>query len=152
GMRTLLSIASTLVLTPSSVIMLDEPDAHLHSHLQRQIAALLNDNVTEANRQIIAATHAPDYIAEVPADSLVWVDRKEPQSRAITDLARLLTELGAISNSDAILSQGTEHILYIEGSFDRTVLRECFAKLPFSNPFEKSSSVLIAKLPDGKGS
>src|SRR5690606_5334422 len=43
GLRSLLNLASVLLLSGSRLLLLDEPDSHLHSSLQRVIARMLYD-------------------------------------------------------------------------------------------------------------
>ncbi len=93
GLRTLVNLASVLIQSGSSLLLIDEPDAHLHSSLQRAVARMLIDFVAEAGVQIITATHAPDFIAEVPVDSLLWIDRADREARRISDLGKALADL-----------------------------------------------------------
>ena len=121
GLRTLVTLAATMALSPAKILLLDEPDAHLHSSLQRRVARLLVEQ-SGTDRQVIISTHAPDMIDEVPIDSLRWVDRKNCASEACDETGKTLVRLGAISQSQAIQSLGSDVLLYFEDKPDKTAL------------------------------
>lgn len=121
GLRTILSLATALELSPAFIFLFDEPDAHLHSSVQRQLVRFLMERA-RPNRQIIISTHAPDVIDEVPIDSLVWIDRTKTTGEPCDDVGKMLVHLGAVSHSQAIQSLGADVVLYFEGKPDRNTL------------------------------
>lgn len=150
GLRTILNLASIIQFSNSKCLLFDEPDAHLHSSLQRCIAQMLIDYTTEKRGQVITATHAPDFIAEIGVDHLVWIDRSDKQGRRCSYIGKVLVDLGAVSNVDAIIAYGADKILFLEGSLDRDILKKLVGLSSLQNPFD-DDSVIIAKLPTGKG-
>ena len=66
GLFTLLSLAFVLRFSDSKCLLLDEPDAHLHASLQREITPMLMDHAAENDVQVFVATHSPTFIAECP--------------------------------------------------------------------------------------
>jgi len=122
GFRTLISLASILKLTKASCILLDEPDAHLHSRLQRNIAEMLLEYTESQNAQIVIATHSPDIIDSVPLNSLLYIDRSHSEPSIPDDIGSVLVSLGAITNSQAIAVSGASTIINIEGYDDKIVL------------------------------
>jgi predicted ATPase len=128
GVRTLLTLAAEFELTDAPMFLLDEPEAHLHPTVQRQLTSFLLDQAGE-KRQILVATHAPDVIEEVPVDSLVWVDRKATEGRRCDSVGKALVDLGAISHSQAIQCLGADTILYFEGKPDRTIFSALMRRL-----------------------
>jgi predicted ATPase len=155
GLRTLASLAVILHFSRSQCLLLDEPDAHLHSTLQHQVAQMLLDHSVEKNVQIFVTSHAPDFIAEIPVEYLTWIDRTKNESRTCNGVGHFLADLGSVTKADAIRNYGANKILFVEGSIDRTVLSK-FASSFFQenptliNPFT-DNSVIIAELPNGKG-
>lgn len=150
GLLTLLSLAFVLRFSNAKCLLLDEPDAHLHASLQRDIARMLIDYAAENDVQVIAATHAPNFIAECPLDSLVWIDRGDEQGRPCTEIGRVLVDLGAITNADAIRVFGADKILFVEGSLDHQMLGRLLSLSDIRSPFD-DQSVIVARLPSGKG-
>jgi len=150
GLRTLLNLAVVLRFADSRCLLLDEPDSHLHSTLQRAVAQMLVDYAVEENRQVIVATHAPDFIAEFPTDSIVWIDRRQDGGKRCEALGRVLVDLGAISKPDAVRAYGADKVLFVEGTLDAKVLGRLVSLANGRNPFD-DPSVIVAKLPNGKG-
>ena len=150
GLRTILNLASIIQFSNSKCLLFDEPDAHLHSSLQRCIAQMLIDYTTEKRGQVITATHAPDFIAEIGVEHLVWIDRSDKQGRRCSNIGKVLVDLGAVANVDAIRAYGADKILFLEGSLDRDILKTLVGLSGLQNPFD-DDSVIVAKLPAGKG-
>jgi hypothetical protein len=121
GMRTMVSLAASLELSTASILLFDEPDAHLHSTVQRQVAQLLAARAS-TGRQVLIATHAPDFIDEVPVESLLWVERRKSQAERCDEAGKTLIRLGAVSNSQAMRTLGSDVVLFFEASPDRHVL------------------------------
>jgi energy-coupling factor transporter ATP-binding protein EcfA2 len=149
GLRTILNLAIVLRFSNSKCFLFDEPDAHLHATIQKAIARMLFDHAMQNNVQIFVATHAPDFIAEIPVENLVWIDRNENEGIFCNEIGRVLADLGAITKSDAIRAYGANKILFLEGSTDRNILSQLIARSGRKNPFE-DKTVIIANLPSGK--
>jgi predicted ATPase len=126
GLRTLLGIAAWVELGPEGILLFDEPDAHLHSSLQRQVADFLETAAT-SKRQIILATHGPDMIDQFSVDSLVWVDRLQTSGRVCDDAAKTLVDLGALTHAEALNLLDARAILYFESKTDRKVIQALMA-------------------------
>jgi energy-coupling factor transporter ATP-binding protein EcfA2 len=128
GLRTLLSLATVLELSPAPILLFDEPDAHLHSSVQRQVVRFLLERASRS-RQIIVSTHAPDVIDEVPIQSLVWIDRKKTKGEPCDDVGKTLVQLGAVSHNEAMRSLGADVVLFFEATPDKqaltSVLKRC---------------------------
>ena len=150
GLRTLLTLASVLRLSDSRCFLFDEPDSHLHSSLQRRVADMLLTHSSEKNVQVFVATHSPDFLAAIPVEALLWVDRNEQEGKPCSEIGRVLVDLGAITSADAIRACGADKILLVEGSLDRQVLAALFALSDHKDPFA-DETVIIATLPHGKG-
>ena len=155
GLRTISSLAVILHFSKSKCLLLDEPDAHLHSSLQHQVAQMLLDHSIEKNVQVFVTSHAPDFIAEIPVEYLTWIDRTKCESRNCNGVGQFLADLGAVTKADAVRNYNADKILFVEGGIDRIVLSQlasyfCEQDSTRINPF-KDSSVIIAELPDGKG-
>jgi predicted ATPase len=128
GMRTLLNVAAHLCLSDASVFLLDEPDSHLHSAVQREMCTFIMDSVDDCH-QVILATHAPDMIDAFPLDAQLWIDRSQTTPRKSDDTTAILVELGALLPSEALESSGSTSLLYVEGKPDRKAITSLFASL-----------------------
>ena len=128
GLQQILLILAYLYWHKNSIVLIDEPDAHLEILRQRQVYALLKSVAQENGSQVIIATHSEAILDDA-------VD---------TNLTMLLLDGSADSIGDkkdvrnALRTYGIEHyykakvhprILYIEGSTDIQILRELAARL-----------------------
>lgn len=67
----------TYALSPNvDVLLLDEPDAHLHPMLQENLFTILDDISRKNNKQIIIATHSSEIIKKWDLKSIIWINDK----------------------------------------------------------------------------
>lgn len=145
GLRTLLSLATTLKLAEASCILLDEPDAHLHSGLQREIAEILLEYTESQEIQMVITTHSPDIIDSVPLDSLLFIDRSVKEPNTVDNVGTALVSLGALTNSQAIAAIDAKSIINIEGSGDKIIFSEFAKKIDVEFPGNSNKLVLSGK-------
>jgi len=145
GLRTLLSLATILKLAEASCLLLDEPDAHLHSGLQRQIAEILLEYTESQEIQMVIATHSPDLIDSVPLDSLLFIDRSMNVPLTVDNVGNALVSLGALTNSQAIAAIGAKSIINIEGRGDKIIYSEFAKKIDVEFPGTSNKLVLSGK-------
>ncbi|AZP23765.1 ATP-binding cassette domain-containing protein [Streptomyces aquilus] len=69
------------LVTERSLVLIDEPEAHLHPPLLSALVRALSDLLTERNGVAIIATHSPVVLQEVPKEA-VWAIRRFGQHRA----------------------------------------------------------------------
>jgi len=127
GLSTVLSVLIATELGGPKLVLLDEPDAHLHPSLQSQIAESLCELAQQEGRQIIVATHAPEFVASVPIDCVRWVDRQKQSAERTTSATRVLELLGSLTKAQALILDQVKAILWLEGWTDLELLK-AFAK------------------------
>lgn len=129
--QTVQLLAFILVQTPS-VVLLDEPDAHLHSSLQRGIIEILEHIGRNEEFQIIVATHSKEIINFIDPTRLIFVQPGEvkagPMGQEVTPIA-VLRSLGAIDNVDAFALLKNRRCLFVEGTSDVAILERLAATL-----------------------
>lgn len=122
GFQQVLMLLCFLYARPASVLLLDEPDAHLHVILQDAIYRKLRTVAAENDSQLIVSTHSEVVIDSVePRELCVLLDKP----RAIADTAEranLIRSLSVLSNTDIMLAANAPGILYVEGHTDRAIL------------------------------
>ena len=107
-----------------TTILLDEPDAHLHVNLQREILDYFkNQKALERNTQFIIATHAEAFIQGVDVRQIISLLDKVP--KRVETTPAILTAMADVSNLEITqLSELTIPILlYVEGETDERLLR-----------------------------
>lgn len=123
GFQQVLMLLTFLHTRPGSVLLLDEPDAHLHVILQDAIYGELRAVAASQKSQLIIATHSEVIINAVePKELCVMLHR--PRLLADTDERVLLIKsLGALSNEDIMLALEAPGVLYLEDYTDLEILR-----------------------------
>ena len=124
GFQQVLMLLTFLNTRPASILLLDEPDAHLHIILQDSIYSELRAVAARQTSQLIIATHSEIIIDTVDSRELfvmldpprMVVSREERET--LKDALRIL------NNTDIILARATPGILYLEGHTDLDILRE----------------------------
>ena len=84
GFQQVLLLLALLNTRPGAVVLLDQPDAHLHPTLQDAIYRELRSAATRQASQLIAATHSgvlinaatPSELIAMPADILEHAQRR----------------------------------------------------------------------------
>lgn len=77
GQRIALNIISELIVSvrDRSLVLLDEPEIHLHPQLLSTLMAILGDILTASNSFAIVATHSPIVVQQVPSRSVLVMRR-----------------------------------------------------------------------------
>ncbi len=127
GLQQTLLILAHLYANPHTVLLLDEPDAHLEVLRQRQTYQLINDIAEEKGSQIIAASHSEVILAEAANRGTVvaFVGRPHLLNDRSSQVMKALTDLGWDQYYQAVQ---TGWVLYVEDSTDFAILKS-FARI-----------------------
>ncbi len=131
GFQQMLLLVSYMLVNPNTILLLDEPDAHLEVVRQREAFQLINQIAEETNSQLLIASHseivldeaaeASKVIALIESQVIELNHATTPQ--ATKYIKKALTEIGW---EKYYLARSKEHIIYLEGSTDLQMLI-CFA-------------------------
>lgn len=118
------------------VLLLDEPDAHLHPSLQRSLLAQLEGIANTAGKQALVATHSAEILRNsLPVEILQITG---PSSAKYLSLdhqkAALLEGIGSSFSPKFEKVRESKRIFFYEGSSDLTVLQELCGKLGWEWP------------------
>jgi predicted ATPase len=134
GFQQVLMLLTMLHSRPGAVLLLDEPDAHLHMILQDAIYGELRSAAARTGAQLIVSTHSEVIINAVePRELCILLD--EP--RMVSSLAEreaLVESLKVLTNDDIMRAMQAPGVLYLEGHTDLEILR-AFARV-LSHPAE----------------
>lgn len=106
------------------VLLLDEPDAHLHCSLQMLLVSKLQNFIEKNNKQILIATHSTEIIKNIPFNLIIGVNNRsckylgEP-----SQIVSILTGLGSEYNPMLASVVRTKNILFVENESDATLLK-----------------------------
>jgi energy-coupling factor transporter ATP-binding protein EcfA2 len=132
GFVQVVQLLAFILLQNASIVLLDEPDAHLHSSLQRVVVEVLDDISREKEMQVLLSTHSKEIINFVDPTRLIFVEGTKgtatPYVSEITPMT-ILRSLGAIDNVDAYALVKNKRCLFVEGTTDATIFGRFAAKL-----------------------
>ena len=125
GFHQVLLLLSFFHARPASVLLLDEPDAHLHFILQREIFDLLRSVAQRRNCQLIIATHAEVLLQDAEPEQIISFIGQEPR-RLIRpeERQRLQEALRRLSCLDLLQADHVGAVFYVEDDSDHKILRE----------------------------
>ena len=123
GFQQVLMLLTFLNTRPASVLLLDEPDAHLHVILQDAIYGELRSVAARQRSQLVIATHSEVVINAVePRELCVLLD--QPRMVADSDeRSRLINSLGVLTHEDIVRALDAPGVLYLEDYTDLEILR-----------------------------
>ena len=123
GFQQVLMLLTFLNIRPATVLLLDEPDAHLHVILQDSIYGELRAVAERQRSQLVIATHSEVIIDSVEPRELWAVLQSARPLAEDAEKSRLIKSLRVLSNTDILLAEEAEGILYVEGHTDLNILR-----------------------------
>ena len=126
GMQQTLLLLAFIGLHPGSVVLLDEPDAHLEILRQRQTYDLLSRAAAEDGTQVICASHSEVMLEEAAQRGTVVAFVGSPHR--IDRRSGVLKALRDIRFEDYYQAELTGFVLYLGGAAGLALLR-AFAEL-----------------------
>ncbi|MGH6804111.1 MAG: ATP-dependent nuclease [Methyloceanibacter sp.] len=122
GQQQTLLLLAHMTANPGSVLLLDEPDAHLEILRQRQIYEILTNTAAQTGSQIIAASHSEVILNEAADRDIViaFVGRPHRIDDRGSQVMKALKEIGF---EHYVQAEETGLVLYLEGSTDLAILR-----------------------------
>lgn len=124
GFQQVLMLLTFLHTRGKSVLLLDEPDAHLHVILQDVIYSELHTVAQKKKSQLIIATHSEVIINSVEPRLLCAMLAKPRLLETVADQAHLVSALKVLSPIEIMQAIEAPGILYLEGHTDLSILRE----------------------------
>lgn len=148
GLQQTLLLLAHLYSHPRTVLLLDEPDAHLEILRQRQIYQILTQTADVQGCQVIAASHSEVLLNEAADHDIVVVFVGKPH-RIDDRRSQVLKSLRAIGFDQYYQAEQTGWVLYLEGSTDLAIL-QAFARIldhPATEILEQPFVHYVANLP-----
>ncbi len=129
GLQQTLLLLAHLYANPETVLLLDEPDAHLEVLRQRQIYQLLTEVAESQRSQVIAASHSEVVLNEAATRNdrvIAFVGKPHPLNDRGSQVIKALKDFGF---DQYLQAKQTGWVLYLEGPTDLDILREFAKKL-----------------------
>lgn len=104
-----------------AILVLKEPELHLHAERQRQVLRLIRDKGAKDGTQFVIETHSPVFLGSGSGERTILVTKDAGRSHVIeighANVGLIRHELG-ITHADTL---HTTNILFVEGESDRIV-------------------------------
>lgn len=117
----------------SGVIIIDEPELHLHPRWQKIFLSLFEDAAVERNNQFIIATHSPVFVNANTVGKVIRVFRRmEGSDRVHLQNAVLPKDKDLIRMINSQNNEGmffADSVVLVEGVTDRVVFSRILAEL-----------------------
>ncbi len=123
GFHQVLLLLSYFYARPAAVLLLDEPDAHLHVILQRQIYERLRTVAKRRSCQLIIATHSEVLLDATPPARVVSFLGKPHRLVRKDQRDQVREAMGRLTTLDLLLAEQGRAVLYCEGQTDFDILR-----------------------------
>ena len=112
-------LAYTLLFEPD-ILLIDEPDSHVHPSGQRMLMVALERIASELGCRIILSTHSRHVVSAAPVGAaIVWMKEGEVIGSVDRDVIPLLMDLGALDQFDmhaeVLIATEDEDTLMLEG-------------------------------------
>jgi len=133
-----LSVFALAIDPDIDVLLLDEPDAHLHSSLQEQLLETLREFKSDARKQVLIATHSTELLRNAEPSDILQI-RSGQGGRYLTvehQKVGLLAGLGSDYAPRIDRVKRTKRILFVEGPSDLRILQTVASKLGLAWPKE----------------
>lgn len=127
GFQQMLLIFAYLYSHKRSVLLVDEPDAHLEILRQKQVYVLLRDIASENDSQVVMVTHSEVILDEALDNNLtLLIDGKTDDLALKPEIRNSLKHFGA---EHYIKARERGYVLYVEGGTDVDMLRALATRL-----------------------
>lgn len=149
GLQQTLLLLAYLYTRPQTILLLDEPDAHLEVLRQRQIYQLITNIAEQQGSQVIAASHSEVVLNEAADRDMVIAFVGKPH-RIDDRGSQVLKSLKEIGFDQYYQAEQTGWVLYLEGATDLAMLQAFAEKLdhPAKKVLERPFVHYVANQPN----
>jgi energy-coupling factor transporter ATP-binding protein EcfA2 len=104
------------------LLLLDEPDSHIHPDRQRALISLLAELAEQKDFQVLIATHSRHLLDEVVrGERFHWMSDGKRIEEDKIDRVRVLTDLGALDSGDLLKTGQVDAVLLTEDTLTEPI-------------------------------
>jgi ABC-type cobalamin/Fe3+-siderophores transport system ATPase subunit len=147
GFQQALLLFAYMFAHPNTVLLLDEPDAHLEVIRQRESFQFINEIAEATHSQILIASHSEVVLNEAAksSDIIALIENQaiplnvSSKTQSVKYIQKALTDIGW---EKYYLARAKGHVLYLEGTTDREMLLKFAGKLQHkAEPLLRSANI-----------
>lgn len=141
GFLQVIQIMAYSVFFKPKLMLLDEPDEHLHPENQLLLCEAIKSISDKMDMQIILATHSRHILSALRDDSkLIWMQNGTISPHPISsNMYEVLVDLGALDTYDAVLQGRYDYVVLTEDSVTKYL-----KKLLEFNGYDLSKIIIIS--------
>jgi hypothetical protein len=124
GVHQVLLLLTLLHVRRGSVLLVDEPGAHLHGLLQDAVYRELRSTAAKAQSQLIVATHSEAILNAVEPGDICLLGATPRRLVDAVERIHLVRSLGVLSPADVTIALQARGILYLPSATDLALLQE----------------------------
>jgi predicted ATPase len=128
GFLQFLLLAAFLYVHDNSILLIDEPDSHMHVRLQQGMYDWLQQIAAKNNVQLLISTHSEIIINSTDTDYIYTFFGRVPK-QVQGNKQQIVTALKKISTIDILNAQDRKFILFAEGISDLRLLKSWAVKM-----------------------
>ncbi|PVA05447.1 ATP-dependent nuclease [Thalassorhabdomicrobium marinisediminis] len=108
----------------TDTLLLDEPDAHLHSSLQGVLIDALDALIESNGKQVLVATHSREVLLGAPLEKIISFEKAKPKYLVSeADRVRMFSGLGEVYDPFIDRVRKTKRIVFVENASDLRALK-----------------------------
>jgi len=123
GFHQVLTLLGFFYARPASVLLLDEPDAHLHVILQRQVYDRLRTIAQERKCQLLISTHSEVILEDTSPEKILSFYGEPHRLEVKIQRDEVKEALKRLSSLDILSVESGLNVLYVEDESDFKILR-----------------------------
>jgi len=124
GFHQILMLLGFFYARPASTLLLDEPDAHQHVILQKQVFDRLKLVARKRGCQLVVATHSEVILQSSSCEDVLSLYGRPHRLLVDVEREQIREALKRLSALDIVLVEQENGVLYTEGGTDLDILRE----------------------------
>lgn len=133
-------ILGYVTLFKPKLLVLDEPDSHLHPDRQRQLCRLISELAEQRSFQVIMSTHSRHVLDAVRKKAkVIWLHRGATVPDTDLDTTQVLLDLGALDSVDYLADGETKCIVATEDEH-----KEYIKALLAANGFSEDETAIVS--------
>ena len=145
GFQQMLLIFAYLFSHKRSVLLVDEPDAHLEILRQKQVFVLLRDIATENQSQVVMVTHSEVILDAALETNLTLL--LEGRADNLAKKVQIHESLKLYGTANYVRARQRGYVFYVEGGTDVDILRALAVKLnhPAASVWDENVNVYFVE-------